>query len=60
MTTRRFTIAREMLRKYLPDFFMMVEMGSDRIHHGFWHYMDPEHRKFEPGPLSEAIHDYYL
>lgn len=35
MTTRRFTVAREMLRKYSPDFFMMVEMGSDRIHHGF-------------------------
>ncbi len=60
MTTRRFTVAREMLRKYSPDFFMMVEMGSDRIHHGFWHYMDPDHRKYEPGPLSQAIHDYYL
>lgn len=22
--------------------------------------MDPEHRKYEPGPVSEAIHDYYL
>ncbi len=60
MTTRRFTVARELLSKYDPDFFMMVEMGSDRIHHGFWHYMDPEHRKHEPGPLTEAIHDYYI
>jgi predicted AlkP superfamily phosphohydrolase/phosphomutase len=40
---------------------MMVEMGSDRIHHGFWHYMDPAHRKFEPGnPFQHAIHDYYV
>jgi predicted AlkP superfamily phosphohydrolase/phosphomutase len=60
MTTRRFTVARELLAKYSPDFFMMVEMGSDRIHHGFWHYMDAEHRKYEPGPLSNAIHDYYV
>jgi predicted AlkP superfamily phosphohydrolase/phosphomutase len=61
MTRRRFTVARGMLAKYAPEFFMMVEMGSDRIHHGFWHYMDPEHRKFEPGnSLRQAIHDYYL
>lgn len=60
MTARRFTVARGMLEKYAPDFFMMVEMGSDRIHHGFWHYMDSGHRKFEPGPLTTAIHDYYV
>jgi predicted AlkP superfamily phosphohydrolase/phosphomutase len=60
MTTRRFTVARELWKRYAPDFFMMVEMGSDRIHHALWHYMDPEHRKYEPGPLSSAIHDYYV
>ena len=61
MTRRRFTVGRELLRKYQPDFFMMVEMGSDRIHHGFWHYMDAEHRKYEPGhALGNAIHDYYV
>ena len=61
MTRRRFTVARETLRKYRPDFLMMVEMGSDRVHHGFWHYMDPEHRKWEPGhPQAQAIHDYYV
>ncbi|MGA3169609.1 MAG: alkaline phosphatase family protein [Chthoniobacteraceae bacterium] len=61
MTRRRFTVGRETLRKYEPDFFMMVEMGSDRVHHAFWHYMDPEHRKWQPGhPLANAIHDYYV
>jgi predicted AlkP superfamily phosphohydrolase/phosphomutase len=61
MTARRFTVAREMLARYAPDFFMMVEMGSDRIHHGFWHYMDAEHRKFEPqNLLRTAIRDYYV
>ena len=60
MTARRFTVAREMLARYTPDFFMMVEMGSDRVHHGFWHYMDTGHRKHEPGPLTDAIHDYYV
>ncbi|HYR58843.1 MAG TPA: alkaline phosphatase family protein [Chthoniobacteraceae bacterium] len=61
MTRRRFTVAREMLRRHAPDFFMMVEMGSDRIHHGFWHYVDAAHRKHEPGhALTNAIHDYYV
>jgi len=60
MTRRRFTVARELLARK-RDFFMMVEMGSDRVHHGFWHFMDPAHRKYEPGhPLTSAIHDYYV
>jgi predicted AlkP superfamily phosphohydrolase/phosphomutase len=38
----------------------MVEMGPDRMHHGFWKYMDPEHRKHEPGNAYEsAILDYH-
>ena len=61
MTRRRFTIAREWLKTRAPDFFMMVEMGSDRIHHTFWHFMDAEHRKYEAGhALESAIHDYYV
>jgi predicted AlkP superfamily phosphohydrolase/phosphomutase len=61
MTRRRFTVAREFMRRGQPDFFAMVEMGSDRIHHGFWHYMDAQHRKHEPGhELGAAIHDYYV
>ncbi|HEB12582.1 MAG TPA: hypothetical protein ENI11_02785 [Actinobacteria bacterium] len=43
------------------DFFMMVEMGPDRMHHGFWRYFDKEHRLYEPGhPLEHAIRDYYV
>jgi predicted AlkP superfamily phosphohydrolase/phosphomutase len=35
-------------------------MGIDRIHHGFWKYMDPEHPKYPgPSPLQDAIKDYY-
>jgi predicted AlkP superfamily phosphohydrolase/phosphomutase len=61
MTSRRFTVAREILASRNPDFFMMVEMGSDRIHHAFWHYMDAEHRRHENSPeFSSAIHDYYV
>jgi predicted AlkP superfamily phosphohydrolase/phosphomutase len=43
------------------DFFMHVDMGVDRIHHGFWKYSDPRHPLHEPGNRYEqAIHDYYV
>jgi predicted AlkP superfamily phosphohydrolase/phosphomutase len=42
------------------DFFMHVNMGIDRIHHGFWRYHDPQHRLHEQGnPFESAIFDYY-
>lgn len=42
------------------DFAMFVNMGTDRVHHGFWRYHDPAHRLHEPGsPLKDTIRDYY-
>ncbi len=60
MTKRRFALARH-LRDTRPwDFFMMVEMGPDRLHHGFWRYYDPKHPDYEPGTAYEtAFRDYY-
>ena len=60
MTQKRFTVTKHLLQTKPWDFFMMVEMGPDRIHHAFWKYSDPEHRKHEPGsPYKNAILDYY-
>lgn len=60
MTERRFRVVRRLLRQEPWDFFMMVEMGIDRIHHGFWSQMDPHHPKHVPGnPYQHAIRDYY-
>jgi predicted AlkP superfamily phosphohydrolase/phosphomutase len=61
MTQKRFKVAKHLLGKPEPwDFFMMVEMGPDRIQHGFWKYTDPEHRKYEPGnPYESCLLDYY-
>jgi predicted AlkP superfamily phosphohydrolase/phosphomutase len=43
------------------DFFMHVDMGVDRVHHGFWGFMDERHPKYEPGNRYEnAIRDYYI
>src|SRR6516164_6276916 len=60
MTNKRFTLARHFLRTKPWDFFMMVEMGTDRIHHAFWKFTDPSHPRFEPGNAWEqAIVEYY-
>lgn len=60
MTEKRFSLAKHFLRTRPWDFFMMVEMGTDRIHHGFWKYMDPSHPRHVPGnPWESVIFDYY-
>jgi predicted AlkP superfamily phosphohydrolase/phosphomutase len=60
MTGKRFQLARHLVQSKPWDFFMMVEMGVDRIHHAFWKYMDSTHRKHEPGNrYQNAIRDYY-
>lgn len=59
-TRKHFAVAKHLVTSRPWDFFMMVEMGVDRIHHGFWSYMDPTHRKYEAGnPFEHAIREYY-
>jgi predicted AlkP superfamily phosphohydrolase/phosphomutase len=41
------------------DFFMIVEMGPDRIHHGLWKFFDKSHRKYQPSKYGNAMRDYY-
>ncbi len=60
MTERRFTILNDWIEKKPWDFFMFVEIGTDRLHHGFWKFFDPKHRGYEPGNRFEgAIQKYY-
>jgi predicted AlkP superfamily phosphohydrolase/phosphomutase len=43
------------------DFFMHVDMGVDRIHHGFWKFFDERHPLYEPGNAYEnAVRNYYV
>lgn len=60
MTDKRFALAKRLLRTKPWDFFMMVEMGTDRVHHAFWQYMDPKHHRYQPGnPFETVIPEYY-
>jgi predicted AlkP superfamily phosphohydrolase/phosphomutase len=61
MAEQRFKVCRHLLTTRPWNLFWMVEMGVDRIHHGFWRFGDPEHRQHEPGNrFANAIHDYYV
>lgn len=56
----RFRVAEHLLTTKPWDFFMMVEMGVDRLHHGFWRFCDPSHPAYEPGnPYENVFRDYY-
>jgi predicted AlkP superfamily phosphohydrolase/phosphomutase len=60
MTEKRFRVAEHLLETRPWDLFFMVEMGTDRMHHAFWRYSDPQHRLHEPGnPYEGAMLDYY-
>lgn len=61
MTRKRFKVLRYLLDNKPWDFFMFVEMGVDRIHHGLWAHHDPTHRNHDPNsPFVNAIKDYYV
>jgi predicted AlkP superfamily phosphohydrolase/phosphomutase len=60
MTEQRFTLARHFVTSQPWDFFAMVDMGPDRLHHGFWRYCDPDHPLHEPGNSYESVfREYY-
>lgn len=61
MTDKRFKVVKYLLNEKPWNLFFMVEMGHDRVHHGFWAQMDKEHHNHVPGnPFENAIHDYYV
>ncbi|MCH8805574.1 MAG: alkaline phosphatase family protein [Planctomycetes bacterium] len=61
MTDKRFKVCNHLLQTKPWDLFWMVEMGTDRIHHGFWQYIDKDHHRYKAGNQFEnSIHDYYV
>jgi len=59
-TRKHFRVARHLLTSKPWEFFMMVEMGPDRIHHGFWNHFDAAHPQHVPdNEFRNAIRDYY-
>src|SRR6056297_394027 len=60
MTNKRFEVARRLMNNKEWDFFMMVEMGTDRMHHAFWAHHDRTHAKHDStSPFTDSIFKYY-
>jgi len=61
MSEKQWKVVRWLLTEQEWDYFHFVDIGLDRMHHGFWNYFDREHVQFEPGnPYQNAIPEYYL
>lgn len=45
---QHFDIAAHLLRTKRPDFAMMVEITTDRLHHAFFRELDPGHPEHDP------------
>ncbi|MEN3045878.1 MAG: alkaline phosphatase family protein [Candidatus Hydrothermales bacterium] len=60
MTEQHFEIVKYFVKKIEYDLFFFVEMGTDRIHHGFWRFFDKTHKLYEKDNLYEdVIPEYY-
>ncbi len=60
MTEQKFKAADYLLANKPWDFFMIVEMGPDRLNHGIWSYIDPQHPRYKPGnPYEGSLREYY-
>ncbi|GGS67072.1 alkaline phosphatase family protein [Streptomyces griseoviridis] len=60
MSEQRFQVARHLATHQDWEFLSFVDMGPDRLHHGFWKYCDPGHPRHEPGnPYENLFRDYY-
>ncbi len=61
MSRRQFTVVRHYLKHAEWDYFHFVNIALDRVHHGFWKYMDPRHPEYKAGsPYEGVIADFYL
>lgn len=60
MSRKHFQVVRYLLSHTDWTYFQFVEIGLDRVHHGFWKYHDTQHRHYEPdNAFANVIRDYY-
>jgi len=55
MTRKHFEVIRHLMTHEPWDYFQFVEIGLDRMHHGFWKFHDPQHRQHVPGNAYQSV-----
>lgn len=60
MDDQKFKLLSHFIRERKYDYIMTVIMGTDRMPHLFWHYMDPEHIRYDPdSKYKDALKNHY-
>jgi len=60
MSQKQWKVVKWLLKEKEWDFFQFVDIGLDRVHHGFWDSFDKEHIFYRPGnPYENLIPEYY-
>ncbi len=60
MSEKQWKVVKWLLKEKEWDFFHFVDIGQDRVHHGFWDSFDKQHVFYKPGnPYESVIPDYY-
>ena len=59
MTEKRFDVAEYLIKNKPWDFFILHEIGFDRLHHAFWKFFDPSHPKYVAGNQYEHLDEQY-
>ncbi|NVM56431.1 MAG: alkaline phosphatase family protein, partial [Candidatus Helarchaeota archaeon] len=61
MAENHFNTIKYMIRNKPWDLFWFVEIGLDRVNHGFWHFADNNHKKYQKGSeYEDFIKDFYI
>ena len=61
MSRKFWTVVRHYVAKNDWDYLQCVDIGLDRVQHGFWKYYDPQHVLHQAdSPYRDVIRDYYL
>jgi len=60
MSEKQWKVVKWLLKEKEWDFFHYVDIGQDRVHHGFWDSFDKQHVFYKPGnPYENVIPEYY-
>jgi predicted AlkP superfamily phosphohydrolase/phosphomutase len=60
MTEKRFEVIKKLIVENSWDFFVFMEIGTDRLHHAFWKFYDKTHPKYVPNnKYEQVIPEYY-
>jgi predicted AlkP superfamily phosphohydrolase/phosphomutase len=60
MSQKHWKVVKWLLQNKEWEYFHYVDIGLDRVHHGFWDSFDKQHVAYTPGnPYENVIPEYY-